>query len=324
MNYGLLTYSESKNLFNVGDYIQSLAAKQYLPQIDFYIDREAMASYMGDPIKLIMNGWFTHNVHNWVPSEAIHPLFVSFHLNSSSAPFMLDAKGLAYLQQYQPIGCRDKFTVKLLEENGIKAYYSGCLTLTLNNYAAPESERGDDIYIVDPLYNYPNLSTLLISFRFFVRGILKGDAFKLWKRSRHIKKIFTPEFLKKAIHETQVLPTGVYSDAEKFEIADALLKKYAKAKLVVTSRIHCALPCLAMGTPVIYINGFESFVDICRFEGIMELFNRVDVDSNGNFKANFDLPGKIDVDTMVKNLSEHKVLAANLREKCKSFCEKKE
>jgi polysaccharide pyruvyl transferase WcaK-like protein len=118
-----------------------------------------------------------------------------------------------------------------------------------------------------------------------------------------------------------VLPTGKYSDAEKFEIADTLLRKYAKAKLVVTSRIHCALPCLAMGTPVIFINGFDSLIDTCRFDGIMNLFNRVDVDSKGNFKANFELKGKIDTHTKVTNLSEHKILAENLKEKCKLFCE---
>jgi len=321
MKYGLLTYSETKKLFNIGDYIQSLAAKQFLPQVDAYINREAMALYDGDPLKLILNGWFTHNIHNWVPSHKIHPLFVSFHVNASSAPYILDAKGLAYLAKYQPIGCRDQFTVKLLEQKGIKAYFSGCLTLTLNHYAVPESERCDDIYIVDPFFNYPNLSTLLISWRFCARGILNGDAFKLGKKSQHMKRIFTPEFLRKAKYETQVLPTGTYSDAEKFTIADALLRKYAKAKLVVTSRIHCALPCLAMGTPVIFINGFNSFIDTCRFDGIMNLFNRVDVDTMGNFKANFELQGKIDTDTTVTNLSEYKILAADLKEKCRLFCE---
>ncbi|WP_264821067.1 polysaccharide pyruvyl transferase family protein [Acinetobacter schindleri] len=39
-----------------------------------------------------------------------------------------------------------------------------------------------------------------------------------------------------------------------------MLEKYSTAKLVITSRIHCALPCLAMGTPVIYINGFDNFL----------------------------------------------------------------
>jgi hypothetical protein len=321
MKYGILTYSETENLLNVGDYIQSLAAKQFLPQIDAYIDREAMASYDGDPIKLILNGWFTHNIDNWVPSQKIQPLFVSFHINSSSAPFILNARGLAYLEKYQPIGCRDQFTVKLLEQKGIKAYFSGCLTLTLNSYAVPESERCDDIYIVEPFYSYPNASELLTNWKTCIRGLMSGDVLKLEKRSQHMKKVFTPELLEAAKYETHLFPAGNYSDEEMFEIADTLLRKYAKAKLVVTSRIHCALPCLAMGTPVIYINAFDSFIDTCRFDGLMDLFNRIDVDSRGNFKANFELQGKIDAHTKVTNLSEHKILAKNLREKCKLFCE---
>ena len=83
----------------------------------------------------------------------------------------------------------------------------------------------------------------------------------------------------------------------KIEIAN-LLNKYARAKLVITSRIHCALPCLAMGTPVIFINGFDSFVDSCRFDGIIELFNRIDVNpKTGEYKANFNLPEKININT---------------------------
>ena len=38
-----------------------------------------------------------------------------------------------------------------------------------------------------------------------------------------------------------------------FSEADRLLKKYADAKLVVTSRIHRVLPCTGMETPVIYV-----------------------------------------------------------------------
>jgi len=236
----------------------------------------------------------------------------------------LDSKGVAYLEKYQPIGCRDHYTVKLLEEKGIRAYYSGCLTLTLNNYAVPDNERSDEIYIVDPLYSYPNAANLFISWRFFARGVVSGDALKLGKKSQHLKKIFTQEFLREARVETQVFPNGKYSDAEKFDMADSLLRKYAKARLVVTSRIHCALPCLAMGTPVIFINGFHSFVDSCRLDGIINLLNRVDVDADGSFKANFDLQGKIGMDTKIANLSDYNVLAASLGEKCKEFCEQTE
>ena len=131
MIYGLLKYEENKRSFNVGDNIQSLAAKQFLPKVDLYISREKLANYKGEKMMLIMNGWFTHNVHNWIPSEDIIPLFVSFHVNNTAAPGMLSEEGIEYLKKHQPIGCRDQFTVDLLNSEGIKAFFTGCLTLTL-------------------------------------------------------------------------------------------------------------------------------------------------------------------------------------------------
>ena len=322
MKYGLLTYQEGKEKYNVGDYVQSLAAKQFLPNVDEFMNREKLGEYTGDEIKLIMNGWFTHNIQHWVPSDQIDPLFVSFHINSTAAPHMLNEKGIAYLKKYEPIGCRDKFSVKIFKEKGIDAYFTGCLTLTLDNYKVDDSERGDEIYIVDPFYNYPTSEKLFLTPKRFVKSVLNGDAFKLGKIKNHLKKVVDKNLLESANYVTQVLPIGKQTDDEKFAYAEECLKKYAKAKLVITSRIHCALPCLAMGTPVIFLNGFNTFVDTCRFDGIIELFNRIDVANDGSFKANFNLPGKINKDTMVTNLGLHHKLAEPLKEKCKAFIKK--
>ena len=321
MKYGLLTYTEQGPRFNIGDYVQSLAAKQFLPRVDALINREEMALYDGDPIKIILNGWFTHNIDNWLPSEKIHPLFISFHVNSSAAPYILNPRALDYLKRFEPIGCRDRFTVTLLEEKGIRAYFSGCLTLTLSLYAVPDAARNDIVYIVDPFYNYPSASAMVADWIEGVRGVMNGDVLKLHKRSRDLKRLIDDGLLKSASHETQVLQSGRYSDEEKFAIAEALIKKYARAKLVITSRIHAALPCLAMGTPVIFVNGFNAFLDTCRFDGIVELFNRVDVDGSGNFKANFPLGDKIDAGTMVTNSGTHLSLSNSMKEKCKKFIE---
>ncbi|OIP52664.1 MAG: hypothetical protein AUK33_00455 [Flavobacteriaceae bacterium CG2_30_34_30] len=320
MKYGLLSYEENKRFFNVGDNIQSLAAKQFLPQVDTFLKREKLGEYQEEPIKLIMNGWFTHNIHHWVPSEHIIPLFVSFHMNNTAAPFMLSEKGIAYLKKHQPIGCRDMFTVDTLNAKGIEAYFTGCLTLTLDSYKVADSERGGAIYIVDPLYGYSTYKKVTYDYKRFLRSVQNGKIFQLGKRKKHLDKFLDKELQVKAIHIEQEPPAGTYTEAEKFAMAEDLLHKYARAKLVITSRIHCALPCLALGTPVIFINGFDSFVDSCRFEGVLELFNRIDVDSKtGNYTANFPLEGKINEDTIVKNLEKHHVLAEPLKKKCKSF-----
>ncbi len=316
MKYGLLTYDENKRFFNVGDNIQSLAAKQFLPQVDLFINRERLADYDGDPVKLIMNGWFTHNIYNWVPSEKIDPIFVSFHMNNTAAPAMLSEKGIAYLKKHQPIGCRDQFTADTLKAKGIDAYFTGCLTLTLDSYKVDDSERGEDIYIVDPLYNYPRPEKVFYNTKITLKNILNGTAFQLKKKNKHLKKCIGEDVLKTAEFINQEPPSNRYTDEEKFEMAEKLLHKYAKAKLVITSRIHCALPCLALGTPVIFVNGFDSFVDSCRFDGILELFNRIDINSKtGAYTANFPLEGKIDATTMVKNLEKHHDLASALKER---------
>ncbi|WP_299601766.1 polysaccharide pyruvyl transferase family protein [uncultured Aquimarina sp.] len=316
MKYGLLTYDENKNFFNVGDNIQSLAAKQFLPKVDTLLNRERLGEYTGDPIKLIMNGWFTHNIHNWVPSDNIDPIFVSFHMNNTAAPAMLSEKGIAYLKKHQPIGCRDQFTADTLKAKGIDAYFTGCLTLTLDSYKVDDSERGDDIYIVDPLYSYPRAEKVFYNTKITIKNILNGSAFKLGKKDKHIKKFISKEVLDTATFINQEPPSNTYTDEEKFDMAVDLLNKYAKAKLVITSRIHCALPCLAMGTPVIFVNGFDSFVDSCRFDGILELFNRIDIDSKtGTYTSNFGLEGKITNETTVKNLEKHHDLANALKEK---------
>ncbi|WP_103068567.1 polysaccharide pyruvyl transferase family protein [Aquimarina sediminis] len=319
MKYGLLTYVENKRFFNVGDNIQSLAAKQFLPKVDVFLNREKLGDYNGEPVKLIMNGWFTHNTHHWVPSEDIDPVFVSFHMNNTAAPAMLSEKGIAYLKKHEPIGCRDQFTADTLKAKGIDAYFTGCLTLTLDSYKVDDSERGEDIYIVDPLYSYPRPEKVFYNAKHTIKNILNGTAFQLNKKNKHLKNFISEEVLNTAEFINQEPPSNQYTDEEKFEMAEALLGKYAKAKLVITSRIHCALPCLALGTPVIFVNGFDSFVDSCRFDGILELFNRIDINSKtGEFTANFDLDGKINKNTIVQNLEKHHDLANALKEKVRS------
>lgn len=320
MKYGLLSYDENRKLFNLGDYIQSLAAKQYLPHVDRMLNRERLADYSGDPIKLIMNGWFTHNASHWVPSPEIIPLLVSFHVNNTAAPAMLDGAGVAYLKAHEPIGCRDQFTVETLRSKGIDAYFSGCLTLTLDSYKVDDSERGDDVYIVDPLYGYPTWGKVTYDYRRFLRSLQSGDLFKLGRRSRHLGNLIDKDLLENAVYIRQELPAGTYSEAQKFALAEELLQKYARARLVITSRIHCALPCLALGTPVIFVNGFTTFVDACRFDGILDLFNRVDIDpSTGRFMANFPLDSKIGRGTVVRNKDAHVDLAAAMKATCADF-----
>ena len=76
-----------------------------------------------------------------------------------------------------------------------------------------------------------------------------------------------------------------YSHLQRFKIAKQLLDKYARAKLVISTRIHGALPCLALKTPIIFVNKKYS----SRYPGLYELLNTVGINSKGKFEINVKL-----------------------------------
>ena len=319
MLYGLLTYAEGSRTYNLGDYVQSLAARQYLPKVDVLLNRERLGEYDGPPVKVIMNGWFTHRPDTWVPSPSIIPHFASFHVNSSAADGMLSPDGVQYLRRHGPIGCRDHHTVKLLRSCGIEAHFTGCLTLTLDCYANPAPARREAI-LVDPFFNLPSPAHLLGSPQHVLRRLLRGDFLQLGRRRVLLSRAFTSSRMRSFARVTQELPCKGESDTLKFDRAEAMLRRYADASYVVTSRIHCALPCLAMGVPVIFLNAFDNVVDTCRFEGLLELFNRIDYLKDGSAASNFglSLPAE-DWPTPRSNPRCHELLAAALRDSCRQF-----
>jgi hypothetical protein len=67
---------------NIGDYIQSIAAEQFLPKVDTHIDRDELSYYDGEPVKMIMNGWWHFNKGNELPSSKITPLWTSCHISN--------------------------------------------------------------------------------------------------------------------------------------------------------------------------------------------------------------------------------------------------
>lgn len=316
MNYGLLTYKAFPE-YNVGDYIQSLAAKQFLPEVNRYICREKLNEYNHEPVKLIMNGWFMHQPAHWPPSNKIDPLVVSFHLNSQAKTQLLSKEGKDWFRQHAPIGCRDEYTLRAMQDADIDAWLSGCLTTTFENKF---THRSNDVYFVDALFRVPGWSTLTRTPREFVKAILQKTITKAGKRKRILETLFDDELLNNAI-ELEHYHTARHSEKERFAMAESFLEKYATAKLVVTSRLHCALPCLAFGTPVIFINGgFTEPFDQCRLEGITDLFNTICIDEKENITANFDLPAqKITADISLTNPDTFRKFVTPLKEACHNF-----
>lgn len=156
MKFGFLSTSPTKEQVskNLGDYVQSIAAAQYYPHIDTTVHREHISDchlYNDGEIKVIMNSWWMWQSQNWPPSKSIIPLPVSMHISSICADTLLSGDGLEWFKKNEPIGCRDMHTLRLLESKGVRAYYSGCLTLTLNKTynPVPDNQR-DGICFVDP------------------------------------------------------------------------------------------------------------------------------------------------------------------------------
>lgn len=291
---GLLIYEPHNNLINIGDYIQSLAARQFLNSPIKYVSREKLNEYNEDNLRLIMNGWFLHNTENWPPSDKINPTFVAFHINSSALEILNKNNSLDYFKKNEPIGCRDNYTVELLEKNGVKAYFTGCLTLTLGE-TYTNANKNDKIYFVDPYIPdvsgdsafskiwkiLLNLNKLPIANKINAKKNISKFSLSNTVNTINFIKMYSGLFsvteLKNAEYVNHLyLPNQFSNEDEKFLEAEKLLKNYAQAKLVVTSRIHCALPCLAVETPVLYTDDFnKDEISSCRLDGLLELFTKI-------------------------------------------------
>jgi hypothetical protein len=285
-HFGLLTYSESTNL---GDEIQSLAARRFLPKVDHLVSREQLSDDPGcdQSINLILNGWFLRNPNHWPPHHKIRPLLISFHVSQSkyqrlrwwrrtAASVLLAARNIEYLHRHGPVGARDRATLALLQQHGVKSYYSGCLTLTLARSREVASREHVVACDLDP-------------------EMLD----ELARRSRKPPLV---------ISHTD---TVTCESAERLVKAERLLQIYSGAKAVITSRLHCALPCLALETPVLFI---PLRPDLYRQEPALELAHHA---LREDFLTRRD---GFDPENPPENPTAHRPLADELRRRCELFC----
>ncbi len=283
MKFGLMIV---QNTDNIGDDIQSYAALRFLPHVDYYIDRERLDAFCGDndnwKVAVIMNAWYMYTKFNWPPSPYIHPLFIAMHISKEDyydiGTRFLDGLGGEYLKKYAPIGARDQSTYELCMEKGIESYISGCLTLTLERYA--NIEKKDVIYLVD-------LNECQI---------------------KRIKEYFPDENFEEVSHSVQYTEDTDYE--ERMRKVEGLLKKYQGAKCVITSRLHCALPCLALETPVLLVYRDE-FKD--RMEYYLRFIYNVTADDIEDNNIDFDLSNP------PRNKDDYLMLRQSIIEKCKKF-----
>jgi hypothetical protein len=331
-NKGILTYNKGfEHLqINIGDYIQSIAALVFCDSVDIYLEREELNAYNEkNKIKVILNGWFMHNPANWPPSGCIIPKITSFHIDPACEPLMLNANGIAYLKNNGPIGCRDYNTKALLDKYGIPCYFSGCLSLTLG-IKYKTAERDGKVYFVDlPPLKRPGIGTLISYIPILLRAwliILKIR--KKWNRGFKYTALFycvyqriladdillNSEFIDH-LYSANILP----DDKERFELAEELIRKYAKAGLVITSRLHCALPCLGLGTPVIF---YPHNINDVRFDGLKELLRVVTLGRKGietDDETLKNIAGKITGRTKIENKQDYIKIKETMEKECREF-----
>jgi lipopolysaccharide biosynthesis glycosyltransferase/uncharacterized protein (DUF3084 family) len=166
----------------------------------------------------VCNGWYHHSSYNvdvefGFPSQIV-PIFVSFHLNKSA---QVRPELVNYLKQHEPIGCRDWTTVFMLKTQGIAAFFSGCLTMTIgDNYSSKQSNES----IESPLTAYVEA---------------QGDNAS-------------------SAQDDQFIQVGEYvksiSIEDGIQKANDLLINYLDYTQIYTSRLHCYLPCTSMGLKV--------------------------------------------------------------------------
>jgi hypothetical protein len=341
---------------NMGDYIQSLAGETFFEVIDEYIDREKLAKYTSNvgEVRVIMNAWYMRFPENWPPSEDIKPFLISIHISPSAEVKMLSSAGIDYLIKYGPVGCRDTGTLDLLERYNIPCYFSGCLTLTLGERYKTFIKK-NTVLFVDPYfelikrsnvcfslilllkilcYGMKNVGKLRILSKIFFHRYIMGR-FKKIKRFLSVAAfyktystwfdddlLFNAEYIS---HQVRVGDgTCLKTEKEKIEYARNLIKKYAEASLVITSRIHCALPCLGLETPVLFITSRrlelkETSYARNRFGGLIDLFRVMRYDNFSLSTDDVTINKKITRDTRIINKGDYVPVKDELLRRCYKF-----
>jgi len=98
------------------------------------VDRDAtMYNEIPENTWTLAFGWYMHALfgirYGFPFHQNLLPIFVSFHCNKRE---LLTPEAIEYLRRMGPIGCRDWTTVDILLSVDVPAFFSGCMTTTVN------------------------------------------------------------------------------------------------------------------------------------------------------------------------------------------------
>jgi len=259
MKYFVISYRYTAGeKYNLGDNIQSIAVEHLLRSIG--ISSSAIDSLNRDELALpsrhrgiaIIQGWFGCQPGTFplpIYDKGVIPLFYGFHLNEGSWEYLAGNRTfLESMTKHAPIGCRDIGTRDFLRSLGIKAYYSGCLTLTLPRRQG--AGKPDGIYLIDPLDDI----------------------------EAHLPAALYDKVIR--LRQEDCFPSGLipisYQDVATVHAMarQRLAQIRDQASLVVTRRLHIALPCLAMGVPVIFTFGQPENPRVSMLRNFLPIYSR--------------------------------------------------
>lgn len=233
---------------NLGDDLQSIAVALALPFVDRLIDRDRLATLrLAEPHLLVMNAWFSKE-RFLPPSRAVEPIFHGFCLGRDEMRHGLWPRWLR--ARPGPIGCRDRGSIERLGRVGVAGAWTGCLTLTLGGRLAPvEPQDREGVVFID----VPPEAEALVP-----------DAIRA-----------------RAIRLSNAVPPAIAADpiARMAHVARTI-DRLRRAELVVTKRLHAALPAVGCGTPVVVLVP-ERKGNRHRFSGYEDLFPLRFVDGDG-------------------------------------------
>lgn len=148
--------------------------------------------------------------------EKIVPVFLGLSILTN---IISGIKDIEYLKRYEPIGCRDEYTLEVMRNHGIKAYLNGCLTAAFPRVRNNEDNDLTKIFCVDISDELKkHIPTNIINHCIFM-------SHTYYKSELHC----SPEEKVRQVYKTYIL----------------------EAKMVITSRLHVAISCIATGFPVI-------------------------------------------------------------------------